>query len=654
MSYVRRVNDTEGGEPRGGLASAWRTITLVVVALLGVAVLAALVTTLGEANRQRDRALRLQSHSYDVMVLARTLSGTIARAEASLGRYVISSDKQLGRLYYDDWRLAGDQIDRLDQLTYDSPEQQRRIDRLRAAYEKRGAELSLTALSTNYGKNNQALSLYFAAGKAPVLVEINGLLDEIGRRERILLNARTAVAMRAVASSTAAARVLSIFGAALALAAIVLGWLTVHAIRESAIARADADAERERAEELARAVAEATETLRTQEARLRQVQKMEAVGQLTGGIAHDFNNMLAVVIGGLELAERGVRTGSPDVARHIESAAEGANRAAALTRRLLAFAREEAINPEPIAIGDLIAGMRDLLDRTLGDGVVVEMVDDSRGWRLRADRVQLENTLLNLAVNARDAMEGRGVLTIAAGAATLGPYENEGDDGQCAPGDYLTLAVTDTGCGMAPEVIERAFEPFFTTKAVGKGTGLGLSQIFGFVRQQGGDVRIASSPGAGSTVTLLLPRDLSDAPALELVAAPPPAPVESGPLSVLVVEDDPRVLAATVGALEELGHRVVACDDPLAAPAVLDAGVPIDLIVTDVLMPSCTGPEMIASLDPRHAHIGVLYVTGFAGEGGDFGGRHVLRKPYTLVGLERAVAEAMADAGEPPAQIAAE
>ncbi len=653
MSYVRRVNDTEGGEPRGGLASAWRTITLVMVALLGVAVLVALVTTLGEANRQRDRALRLQSHSYDVMVLARTLSGTIARSEASLGRYVISGDKQLGRLYYDDWRLAGDQIDRLDQLTRDSPEQQRRIDRLRQAYDKRGAELSLTALSTNYGKNNQALSLYYAAGKAPVLVEINELLDTIGNRERTLLNARTAAAMRTVARSSAAARVLSIFGGALALAAIVLGWLTVHAIRESAIARADAEAERERAEELARAVAEATETLRAQEARLRQVQKMEAVGQLTGGIAHDFNNMLAVVIGGLELAQRGVQTGSPDLARHIESATEGANRAAALTRRLLAFAREEAINPEPIAIGDMIAGMRDLLDRTLGDAVVVEVVDDSRGWRLRADRVQLENTVLNLAVNARDAMEGRGVLTIAAGAATL-----VDEDGQCAPGDYLTLAVTDTGCGMAPEVIERAFEPFFTTKAIGKGTGLGLSQIFGFVRQQGGDVRIASSPGAGSTVTLLLPRDHAVAPALELVPAPAPAPVASGPLSVLVVEDDPRVLAATVGALEELGHRVVACDDPLAAPALLDADAAIDLIVTDVLMPSCTGPEMIAGLDPRHAHIAVLYVTGFAGGagegGGDFGGRHVLRKPYTLIGLERAIAEATADAGEPPAQIAAE
>ena len=652
MSYLAPVNEAEGGEPRRGLAEAWRTITLVVVALLGVAVLVALVTTLGEANRQRDRALELQSHSYDVMVLGRTLSATIARSEASLGRYVISGDKQLGRLYFDDWRLAGDQIGRLDELTWDSREQQQRIERLRIAYRTRGDELSLTALSTTYGKNNQALSRYYAARKAPALAEMDDLLEEIIRRERTILSERTAAAMATVQSSSRAARVLSVFGGMLALGAIVLGWLTLRAMQERTLALAEADVERGRAGELQRAVAEATETLLAQEARLRQVQKMEAVGQLTGGIAHDFNNMLAVVIGGLELARRGMASGSKEVARHIESAAEGANRAAQLTRRLLAFAREEAINPEPLAIGALLSGMRDLLDRTLGDGVVVEMVDASHGWHLRADRVQLENTMLNLAVNARDAMDARGVLTIAADAVTLA----HGERNDCAAGDYLTLAITDTGCGMSPGVIERAFEPFFTTKPVGKGTGLGLSQIFGFVRQQGGDIAISSTPGTGTTVTLFLPRDTAAAPALELVASPPPLPVPNGPLSVLVVEDDPRVLAATVGALEELEHRVVSCDDPLAAPALLD-GAAFDLIVTDVLMPSCTGPEMIAGLDPRHAHVAVLYVTGFAGEAGevgDFGGRHVLRKPYTLIGLERAIADAMAGAPEAPAQIAAE
>uniref|UniRef100_UPI0035C7FF6A CHASE3 domain-containing protein n=1 Tax=Sphingomonas sp. TaxID=28214 RepID=UPI0035C7FF6A len=404
------MSASEGADAPGGLASAWRTITLIVMGLLGVAVAVALIVTLGQANSQRENAQRLQSHSYDVTVLARTLSATIARSEASLGRFVISGDKQLGQLYYDDWRRAGDQIDQLERLTADSPEQQRRIERLRRAYQVRGEELSLTALSTNYGKNQQALSRYYQARKAPALVEMDALLDRIIRGERTLLRQRTEAAMATVAQAGRAARVLSVFGAGLVLGAIALGWLTVRALGERAVARADAEAERRRAEELAVAVAEATETLRAQEVQLRQVQKMEAVGQLTGGIAHDFNNMLAVVIGGIELARRGLLTGA-DVSRHLDSASEGAQRAAALTRQLLAFARERSSDPEPVAVGALVAGMRDLLDRTLGDAIRVEVSDASDGTHVRADRVQFENTILNLAVNARDAMPGGGTLT---------------------------------------------------------------------------------------------------------------------------------------------------------------------------------------------------------------------------------------------------
>ena len=620
------MNADEGVEARGGLASAWRTITLVVMGVLAVGVLVALISTLGEANRQRNRAISLQSHSYEVMILARTLSGTIARSEASLGRYVISGDKRLGQLYYDDWRRAGEQIDRLERLTRDNDGQQPLIARLRGAYRARGEQLSLTALSTNYGKNDQALSRFYEARRSDSLEEINRVLDEIIDGERLLLDRRTTAAMALVDRSTRAAFVLSAFGVLLLLGVIALGWLTVRVLTERATVRAEADAERARAEELAMAVTAATDELRVQEARLRQVQKMDAVGQLTGGIAHDFNNMLAVVIGGLELARRSHGGDGADVARHLASASEGATRAAELTRRLLAFTREEAINPEPIAVGALIAGMRDLLDRTLGDGISVAIIDQAAGACVRADRVQLENALLNLAVNARDAMDGRGTLTITADAAD----------------DVVTIAVRDTGCGMTPEVAERVFEPFFTTKPVGKGTGLGLSQIFAFVRQQGGEITIDTALGAGTTIRLTLPRDAA-APAMAAVADAMPidAPGEAGALVVLVVEDDSRVLAATVGALEELGHEAIACDDPLAVPTVLDAHGGIDLIVSDVLMPVRTGPEMIAALDPRHAHVAVLFVTGFAGEGGEFGGHHVLRKPFTLVGLERAIAEAM-------------
>ncbi len=622
----------KGAKAPKRMASTWRVITLIVMGVLGVGVLVALILTLGEANRQRDRAVSLQSHSYDVMVLARTLSGTIARSEASLGRYVISGDKQLGRLYFEDWRRAGEQIDRLASLTRDNGAQQPLIERLRAAYRERGEQLSLTALSTNYGKNEQALSRYYEARKAAALDEIERVLDAIIAGERTLLIRRTDAAMTLVEQSTRAAFILSAFGVLLLIGAIALGWLTVRALTERATAQAEADAERARAAELSLAVEQATEELRAQEARLRQVQKMDAIGQLTGGIAHDFNNMLAVVIGGLELSHRAVVNRSDEAVRHIDSARDGATRAAELTRRLLAFAREGSIDPERIDVGALLGGMRDLLDRTLGDGVRVEIIDRADGACVRADRVQLENAVLNLAVNARDAMAERGRLTITAGWQ------------RGAEADQVTIEVRDTGCGMSPELAERVFEPFFTTKPVGKGTGLGLSQVFSFVRQLGGEVAIDTAPGDGTTVTLRLPRDLGGAaqdcaPSADLL---PTAPVSQ--LRILVVEDDPRVMAATIGAIEELGHHPQPCADPLAVPDILSTAAPVDLIVSDVLMPEQTGPEMIAGLDRRYAHIPVLFVTGFAGETNDrsmFGGHHVLRKPFTLVALERAIAEAM-------------
>ena len=393
-------------------------------------------------------------------------------------------------------------------------------------------------------------------------------------------------------------------------------------------------------ETLEQRVEERTADLMRAQDALRQSQKLEAVGQLTGGIAHDFNNLLAVVLGGLELARRNIGQDPAGSLRHIDSATEGANRAAALTRRLLAFSREDAPAPEQIVPAALVSGMSDLLDRTLGDAVTLVAQDNGQGWRVRADRTQLENAVLNLAVNARDAMNGRGVLTIVTGTTTL----HAGAIGQCQAGDYVTLAVADTGCGMTPDIVERVFEPFFTTKPVGKGTGLGLSQVFALVRQLGGEIGIASQPGFGTTVTLYLPRDRTQ-PVVAAPAAVVAQAVAAGPLSVLVVEDDPRVLAATMGALEELGHHAVACDDPLAAPALLQRHRDIDLIISDVLMPRQTGPEMIAELGPRHPHIAVLFVTGYAGDGGeagDFGNHVVLRKPFTLSGIEAAIAAAMA------------
>ncbi|THD37698.1 MAG: response regulator [Sphingomonas sp.] len=631
----------------------WRGVTLAVMAVLGAGILIALVVLQSNANTQRDRALQLQSHSYDVMILTRTLSGTIARAEAALGRYVISGKEETGRDYADQWDQARAQLDRLDAVTDDN--QQPAIDRLRAAFQRRGEELSVTALSTAYKKNSQAYSRYYEAGKSPSLSEIDNELDHIIRSEHDLLDQRTASAMASVAQSSEVARILTIFGVLIVLGAVVLGVLTIRAMQERAAARAEADNERERAALLEEAVSEATAALGQQEAKLRQVQKMEAVGQLTGGIAHDFNNMLAVVLGGLELARRAIASDPASASRHLDNATDGANRAAALTRRLLAFSREEALNPEAIRPIDAIGGMTDLLDRTLGDQIIVERSDDGAGWAIWADRHELENTLLNLAVNARDAMDGRGRLSIRTSAVTLAA----GQIGHCLGGDHVAVAVRDTGCGMAPETLERVFEPFFTTKPVGKGTGLGLSQIFAFARQSGGEITIDSTPGDGTVVTLYLPRhtEVADTAAQPMPSAPARAlPTITG-LGILVVEDDPRVLTATAGALEELGHRVVPCPDPLDAPRMVDDLGPFDLIVSDVLMPGQTGPEMVAGLLAHRPDVAVLFVTGYAGDGSaaDFCGRPVLRKPFTITGLEHAIADAMAiERPASPDQLAAE
>lgn len=631
-------------EELGGVGR-WRTFTLIAMAVAGAVTLAMLVITLGHANHERDRALERQSHSYDVMIAARTLAGTIARSEASLGRYVISGDRKLGQLYQDEWTTAGVQLNRLDRMIEDR-RQQRLMDQLRQAYGARGRELSTIALSTTYHLNRQAYGLYYQARQAEALLKINDLLARLTDGERVLLQQRTEAAEETIQHSNRIAGGLVVFGIVLVLGGIALAWMIVGAVSERAKAHAEARAERARAEELASAVEVATEELKVQEAKLRQAQKMDALGQLTGGIAHDFNNMLAVVLGGLELARR---TQSPDdMARHLESATEGAHRAAALTRRLLMFSREEALAPETLVPRRLVEGMRDLLDRTLGDGVKVTIQDWTTGWTLFGDRTQMENAILNLAVNARDAMDGRGELTIRTAEMRMGPHALPRGEA----GDYVVLSVADTGEGMTPEVIERVFEPFFTTKPAGKGTGLGLSQIFGLVGQMGGDVTIQSAPGRGTTVNLYLPRHSAPAPALPVEATTDVARTEveaNDALRILLVEDDPRVLAATMSALQELGHDPIPCNDPREAEGLLARHPGIRLIVSDVLMPHLTGPELIATIRPSHPDLAVLFVTGFAGDAQatGFEGHEVLRKPFTLAGLERAVAAALKRADGP-------
>jgi signal transduction histidine kinase/ActR/RegA family two-component response regulator len=383
---------------------------------------------------------------------------------------------------------------------------------------------------------------------------------------------------------------------------------------------------------------EQQEKLATQ---LRQSQKMEALGQLTGGLAHDFNNMLAVIVSSVSIIKRRMARGETDIARYLDSAMDGAERAATLTGRLLAFSRQQPLSPELIDPNKMVAGMSELLHRTLGETARVETVLAAGLWRTHVDASQLENAILNLALNARDAMPGGGNLTIETSNAHLNDeYSYVHKD--VPPGQYVLIAVTDTGVGMAPNLIEKAFDPFFTTKPTGKGTGLGLSQVYGFVKQSGGHVSVYSEPGHGTTFKLYLPRSHLDESRATVPA--PAAAIPPGHASeiILVVEDDRRVRQLSVDALRELGYTVVHADDGETALRQLEATPRVDLLFTDIVMPGINGRELATIATRRHPEMRVLYTSGYVPNAvvhnatlGPF--EDLISKPFTIDQLARKV-----------------
>ncbi len=650
------------------LSSYWKhKVDRALPFLIGGALLLAMGTLLYFASmvaRDQSRALAQQERSYQIVALAHSLDAQIAKAESSLARYVISMDKDIGRQYQDQWSRAGKELSALQRATRNDDAERELIAQLSAAYRERGEMLADIALRTTYDQKSGSLGKFYQASKADNLVRINSLLAQLIKTENDRLERHNLDVARAGSSVQHITATYRMVGLILVIALLLLIGFARTIIHERRQEQRLIDDEYYRTQQLEAAVAARTEELQHAYAKLkqetderekieqslRQMQKMEAVGQLTGGIAHDFNNMLAIVVGGLELAK--IRAQEQlEVVRHIDNAMEGANRASALTRRLLAFARAEPNLPDILKPDLLINDMVELLDRSIGDQICVELDLDAGDWRIHADRHQLENALLNLALNARDAMDGRGKLVLRTRQVRLRDQEIQ----DCAAGEYLCLSVIDEGCGMTPEVLERVFEPFFTTKAVGKGTGLGLSQIFGFAGQAGGHIRILSKPGEGTEVQLFLPRhhvttvehdsteglgdnvthlpgNTPDKAAESIVS-----PQKRAGMHILVVEDDPRVLAQTRSALTELGHVVYSCSQPAKAEALLQENSGIQLIVSDVLMPEMTGPEMIAALPAIYRSIPVIFVTGYAGDVIDnsmFEGHLLLRKPYTLKALE--------------------
>jgi len=403
----------------------------------------------------------------------------------------------------------------------------------------------------------------------------------------------------------------------------------------------DIEAQKRAAELLELRIAERSRELEKTHEELRQSQKMEAVGQLTGGIAHDFNNLLTGVIGGLEMMQTRLAQGRhEDAERCAGLAMHSAQRAASLTHRLLAFSRRQPLEPRVVCINALVASMRELIDRTVGPGIQLQVNTAGNAWPSHCDLNQLENTLLNLVINARDAMPRGGVLTIGTRNASV--VADALIAGEPGPGDYVCLMVSDSGVGMAPDTLARVFEPFYTTKPAGQGTGLGLSMVYGFARQSGGFVRIDSELGVGTTVRLYLPR-------CHAVLADPAEPGDADhhqhgvtPRTVLVVDDEAHVRELVVTLLGDQGHRCLEAEDGPGGLAVVSSlEQPLDLLITDVGLPGFNGRELAAQARVLCPDLKVLFITGYASDAifdvEPGSGMELLNKPFTMAELSRRV-----------------
>ncbi|NUT01809.1 MAG: response regulator [Sphingomonas sp.] len=381
---------------------------------------------------------------------------------------------------------------------------------------------------------------------------------------------------------------------------------------------------------------------RAAEVALQRAQKMESIGKLTGGVAHDFNNLLQIISGNLQLLGTDV-AGNSRAERRIANAMAGVQRGAKLASQLLAFGRRQPLEPKVVNAGRLVGGMEDLLRRSIGEAIEMELVVSGGLWTTFVDPNQIENAVLNLAINARDAMDGVGRLTIEVRNAIL-DHDYAAKNHDVEPGQYVMLAVSDTGCGIAKDILEHVFEPFFTTKPEGKGSGLGLSMVYGFLKQSGGHVKIYSEVGQGTTVKLYLPRVHEDE---DVEVGSEPVDAGGGTETILVVEDDEEVRGTVTEMLRELGYTVLTAKDAANAFAILDSGVKVDLLFTDVVMPGpLRSPELARKARERVPGIAVLFTSGYTENAIVHGGRldpgvNLLTKPYSRQTLGARIRDAL-------------
>ncbi len=637
-------------------ASSRGTWTLIIVAILSFILLGGAFVVEGlRSNERRDRAADREVHTVKVLYQAQRVLTALDDIETGQRGYAITGDRRFLEPYR--WGRVNLERDlmQLRRLSADSDVQRANLRALDDIVERKLAFSADRVAETDAG-NLAGLRAQTLAGDGRVAMErARTIMAVIIAEESRLLKIRGAVADAEVAVTRMAMLRLAALGGLLTIGLIVSFGFALRSARE-----ARREAERNRIATavqlgLEARVAERTQALKLADAQVRQLQKMEAVVQLTGGLAHDFNNMLAVIIGSLDLARRRLEKGGQDVMPYLGYALDGAERAAQLTNRLLAFSRQQPLLPVVTDINTLVTGLADLLGRTLGETIKLETQLDADLWMVNADRSQIENVLLNLAVNARDAVDGGGHVIIKTANIVL-ENDDARPEGDAMRGQFVMVAVSDDGPGMSADVLAKAIDPFFTTKPVGKGTGLGLSQVYGFARQSGGHLKISSVPGSGATVAIYLPRHegvIVEAPRDRAIVDAMTSPRARAGESVLVVEDDDRVRAMSVAALIELGYEVITASDGVTALTLFDQNPNIALLFTDIVMPNMNGQDLARKITAVRPEIPVLYTTGYnrnadnspltLAPGVDF-----LPKPFTVTQLAGKVRETI-DAAMTPA-----
>lgn len=587
-----------------------------------VAGFALLLIACGMAITLANRAQTADAWVDHTLAVRENLSRTYALltdAESAQRSYLLVGDASyLGPLEGAHQALPGVQAT-LIRLTADNTVQNARVKSLGLIIDERMARIDESVRLAGAGKRADAIAIVRTGRGQSLMASAREVISAADDEEAELYTQRVRIAAAERTNMVLTMVGSAVLAALLMLGVGVLGWRYTASLVAANEALKREAAERERAQ-----------------SHLRQAQKVEAIGRLTGGVAHDFNNILAIVIGSLDMA---LSRMAPDTRyrRLVENALEGGRRGAALTQRLLAFSRQQPLDPKPTDINKTLQQTSELLFRALGEMVQIETVLAAGLWPANIDAAQLENAILNLAVNARDAMPGGGKLTLETANTFLDPaYAKAHQD--VTSGQYVMIAVTDTGEGMPAHVIESAFDPFFTTKGAGAGTGLGLSQVHGFVKQSGGHVKLYSEPGHGTTVKIYLPRFVGVA--AEADDKKDDTTVARGAkLKVLVVEDEAGVRAFVVDALQELGHAVLEAPGGVDGLRLLEGNGDIDLLLTDVIMPGMNGRQLADRAKMARPELPVLYMTGYTRNaivhnGVLDPGTNLLTKPFTLAQLD--------------------